>query len=104
MRSRGGPPDPTTAMLDATIWEGTFGGRFADRAATIRVFEEHNAAVRAEISPGRLLEYRIGEGWQPLCDFLGVPVPEAPFPRLNDTASFTERVRRYAAAGGTGRS
>jgi hypothetical protein len=94
---RGGPPDPTMAMLDTTIWEGTFGGRFADRAATIRVFEEHNAAVRAEIAPERLLDFRVADGWQPLCDFLGVRVPEAPFPRLNDTASFTERVRRYAA-------
>lgn len=23
------------------------------------------------------------EGWEPLCDFLGVPVPAEPFPRIN---------------------
>jgi Sulfotransferase domain len=27
--------------------------------------------------------YGVGEGWQPLSAFLGVPVPDAPFPRAN---------------------
>jgi hypothetical protein len=86
-------------MLAATVWEGTFGGRFADREATIKTFENHNSAVRAELAPDRLLEYRVTEGWQPLCEFLGVPVPDVPFPRLNDTAAFTERIHRAAAEG-----
>jgi len=90
------------AMLDATVWEGTFGGRFDDREATIELFENHNAAVRAEIEPDRLLEYEVTEGWQPLCEFLDVPVPDAPFPRLNDTATFTEQIRRSALEGRLG--
>ena len=28
------------------------------------------------------------QGWQPLCDFLGVAEPDEPFPRTNDTESF----------------
>jgi hypothetical protein len=36
----------------------------------------------------RLLVYEVAEGWEPLCDFLGVPVPDAPMPHLNDTKSF----------------
>ena len=32
---------------------------------------------------GRLLVYEASQGWNPLCRFLGVPVPEAPFPRVN---------------------
>ena len=35
-------------------------GRFADRDHAIRVFEEHNAAVRREVPAGRLLEFEIG--------------------------------------------
>lgn len=43
----------------------------------------------------RLLEYKMGEGWKPLCDFLEVPVPEGkPFPRTNDTDGFVDRCRR----------
>jgi hypothetical protein len=95
------PPDPAVAafraMVDATIWTGTFGGRFADRAAMIKLFQDHEAAVRAEIAPDRLLVYRVTEGWGPLCDFLDVPVPEQPFPRLNDTVTFNERIERSAA-------
>jgi hypothetical protein len=42
-----------------------------------------------------LLVYEVGEGWGPLCSFLGVPVPEdTPFPRLNDSAEFQARIRR----------
>jgi sulfotransferase family protein len=85
-------------MLDKLIWQGTFDGRFGDRADAIRRFEEHNAAVRAEIAPERLLEFRVGAGWEPLCEFLGVPVPAEPFPRLNDQAAFAERARRFSAS------
>ena len=42
-----------------------------------------------------LLEYKMGEGWQPLCDFLEVPVPQGKkFPRTNDTDGFVDRCRR----------
>jgi hypothetical protein len=75
-------------MCDATNWYGTFGGRFGDRDHAIRVFTEHNDEVRRTVEPQRLLEYEVGQGWQPLCDFLGTPMPSQPFPRLNDTVSF----------------
>ena len=32
----------------------------------------------------RKLEFRLGDGWEPLCKFLGVEVPDVPFPRVND--------------------
>ncbi len=56
----------------------------------IRLFKEHNAAVRAEIPPERLLIYSVSEGWDPLCAFLGVAVPAAPFPHVNSTEEFNE--------------
>ncbi|HEV7963133.1 MAG TPA: sulfotransferase [Actinoplanes sp.] len=88
------PPTMATfkAMADATNWQGMFHGRFADREYAIRVFEEHNAAVRKAVPADRLLEYTVGSGWKPLCDFLGKPVPDEEFPRLNDTAAFQERI------------
>lgn len=38
----------------------------------------------------KLLEMRLGDGWQPLCEFLGVPVPDQPFPRANDSAALQQ--------------
>ena len=38
--------------------------------------------------PGRLLVFHVREGWGPLCEFLGVPVPDdKPFPHLNERAA-----------------
>jgi len=96
MHAPPGAGEPLAAgieMARALVWEGTFGGRFADREHAVRVFTEHNEAVRREISGDRLLEFQVAQGWEPLCDFLEVPVPAEPFPRTNDTASFQARVR-----------
>ncbi|GAA3901901.1 sulfotransferase family protein [Actinoplanes auranticolor] len=75
-------------MAREVVWARTFGGRFADREHAVRVFTEHNEAVRREVPAERLLEFEVAQGWQPLCDFLGVAVPPEPFPRTNDSASF----------------
>jgi hypothetical protein len=76
------------------VWDGTMQGRFEDRAAAIRIFTEHNREVIATIPPPRLLVFDVKEGWQPLCAFLGVPVPAGePFPHVNDTADFSRRQR-----------
>jgi hypothetical protein len=72
-------------VTDRLVWRGTFGGRFADRTAMLALYERHLADVRAAIPPERLLVYDVREGWEPLCRFLGVPIPATPFPRANDT-------------------
>lgn len=78
-----------TAMNEALIWQGDFAGRFTDRAHAIAVFNQHNAAVQAHVPPERLLVYHVKEGWEPLCRFLEVPVPQGiPFPHLNDSKIF----------------
>ncbi|MCC6313356.1 MAG: sulfotransferase family protein [Thermomicrobiales bacterium] len=84
-------------MVEETIWQGTFDGRFGDRRHAIAVYEAHNAAVERTIAPDRLLVYNVGEGWEPLCRFLGVPVPDEPFPHLNDAAEFERLVRQQLA-------
>jgi hypothetical protein len=79
------------AMVYTLIVERTFGGRLEDRAHAKRVFEEHNQAVIDAVPASRLLVYRPGDGWAPLCRFLGVPVPDEDFPHLNDTAWYRAR-------------
>ena len=79
-------------MVQTILWEGIFDGRVLDRAHAIEVFQRHNQTVVEQVPPERLLVYDVGEGWEPLCAFLGVPVPTGQeFPRLNDTAAFKER-------------
>jgi hypothetical protein len=73
-------------MVRTLILERTFGGRLADRAHATRVYEQHNRAVIEAVPASRLLVYRPGDGWEPLCRFLDVPVPDEAFPHRNDTA------------------
>lgn len=63
-----------------------------DRSALLRAFEAHTEAVKATIPADRLLVYQVKDGWPPLCEFLGVPVPETPFPRTNDRGEFWQKV------------
>ena len=58
------------------------------REVMIELFKAHNAAVRAEAPPERLLVYSVSQGWDPLCKFLGVEVPDRPFPHVNSTEEF----------------
>lgn len=62
-----------------------------DRDAMIARFEAHNAEVLATIPPERLLVFRTGDGWGPLCGFLGVPVPDAPYPKANTSEDWAAR-------------
>ena len=88
-------------MAKAVIIDGTFGGEVDDREHVLRIYRAHNAAVKAEVPPERLLVFDGGQGWAPLCAFLGVPVPEAPYPNTNTTEDFQARwtPEQRAAAG-----
>lgn len=80
-------------MARKAILSETFDNRFEDKAHAIEVFQKHNQAVRDAIDPARLLVFDVREGWGPLCRFLEVPIPDEPFPRLNDTATFQAMMR-----------
>lgn len=66
-----------------------FRERFCDdlwnAGAMMDAFERHNHEVRAGVPAERLLEWTVSEGWQPICERLGVPVPDEPFPAANST-------------------
>lgn len=85
-------------MARAVVRFATFDDRLDDAAHVLGVYEAHNAAVRREVPAGQLLVYEVARGWAPLCDFLGVPVPDAPFPSGNTTEDFLARVRARTPA------
>jgi hypothetical protein len=64
------------------------------RDQLIARFIAHNEAVKTAIPSDRLLVYQVKEGWEPLCKFLGAPVPDEPFPRTNDRAEFWELIKK----------
>jgi Sulfotransferase domain len=80
----GGFAGGRSSLVNDIIWQGTFHGHFEDKAYAIEVYNQHNDEVKRRVPPERLLVYEVKEGWEPLCAFLGIPVPEEPFPRLND--------------------
>jgi hypothetical protein len=57
-----------------------------------RAMERFNQEVQASVPAGRLLVWSVGDGWEPLCEFLELPVPDTPFPHLNDSREFAGRV------------
>ncbi|HYR79759.1 MAG TPA: sulfotransferase [Candidatus Dormibacteraeota bacterium] len=81
-------------MVRKAILTETFDNRFEDKAHAIEIFTRHTQEVRDTIDPERLLVFDVKEGWAPLCRFLEVPIPDEPFPRLNDTASTQAIIQR----------
>jgi hypothetical protein len=65
-----------------------FSDDLANPAAMIEAYERHNDAVRREVPAAQLLEWTPSDGWEPICDRLGVPVPSEPFPVTNTTDEF----------------
>ncbi len=63
-------------------------------------FTRWQSEVVAAVPPERLLVFEAKEGWEPLCKFLGVPVPtDGPYPRSNDTNEYRNaigKLRTYA--------
>jgi hypothetical protein len=75
-----------------------FGGRTRDREYCKKVFLEWNEEVKRNVPADKLLVFEVKQGWQPLCEFLGVPVPAEPFPRANAGEGFNlkmiDRIRK----------
>ena len=87
-------PDELKSWLDmatGVITRSGFQGGL-DKERLVNAFTTHNEAVRAAVVPRQLLIYEVKDGWTPLCEFLGVPIPDGPFPRTNDRSEFWDRV------------
>jgi hypothetical protein len=67
-----------------------FQGKFLDKEFAEEIFNKHHEDVKAYVPAERLLVFDVSEGWQPLCEFLGVPQPDEPIPHLNKKENFKE--------------
>jgi hypothetical protein len=91
---QGGQAGPVAEFFDAAL--GDVRDHLNDRDFLIDYFHRHEAEVKAAVPPERLLIFPVGSGWKPLCDWLGVEVPNEPFPSENSRAEFAARVEAMA--------
>ena len=81
-------------MISNVIWDGTFNGRFEQEEYAKTVFLNHIEQVKNSVAEEKLLIYEVTQGWQPLCDFLKLTIPEGePFPNVNDTNTMKQLIR-----------
>jgi hypothetical protein len=85
------PDSPWKEMVTELIIEQFAGADLTDKDACIAAYDAHNAYVRAHADPKRLLDWQATEGWEPICEALGLPVPDEPFPHTNSTEEWASR-------------
>lgn len=84
-------------MVEAVGW-GT-NPRLHDKDWLLERYRRHNREVQETVPADRLLVYSPADGWAPLCAFLGVPVPDAPFPQVNSTDDFKAMISSRQGGG-----
>eukprot|EP00357_Protocruzia_adherens_P018894 CAMPEP_0115021984 /NCGR_PEP_ID=MMETSP0216-20121206/31239_1 /TAXON_ID=223996 /ORGANISM="Protocruzia adherens, Strain Boccale" /LENGTH=223 /DNA_ID=CAMNT_0002394499 /DNA_START=50 /DNA_END=718 /DNA_ORIENTATION=+ len=65
---------------------GLFGSVMEGEEAAVKFYNDWVEEVKRVVPEDKLLVFSVKEGWEPLCKFLEVPVPEKPYPNVNDTA------------------
>lgn len=70
------------------IWQRFHKGTMDNREKAIAHYYQHIEDVKASVPADKLLVFSADQGWKPLCDFLGLPIPVTPFPNVNDRAAF----------------
>lgn len=82
------------SFVEKELWQLDFQGKFAEKQYAIEVFHQHIEKVKQNVPLNQLLVYQVTEGWESLCCFLDVPIPNKPFPCLNKRATFEQRLRQ----------
>ncbi|TCK18551.1 hypothetical protein DFR30_1829 [Thiogranum longum] len=90
---------PFGEMVQKTIWD-RMQNRMQDSVYMVDFFTRRSAEIVASIAADRLLVYQVSEGWEPLCRFLDVPVPDMAFPRINSRDETKQLLSNLIAASG----
>jgi hypothetical protein len=85
-------PEPMREFFEMVT--SAFQGRLHERDFMIEQFKRHTETVLAGVPKDRLLVFEASQGWAPLCGFLGVPVPDKPYPSENSRSDFKARIAR----------
>jgi sulfotransferase family protein len=88
-------------MCRKLIWQRGHQNTMGDRGKAVEYYKRHVETIKAALPPERLLVFSADQGWRPLCDFLGVPVPASAFPNINDRVEF-QKIKHSMAIGAYG--
>lgn len=90
---------PWGDMIQKTVWD-TLDNRMQDKDFMLSYFDKRTDEIIKTVPADRLLVYQVKEGWEPLCRFLDMPVPDMDFPRINSRDETVELLERMTAASG----
>jgi len=82
------------ALSSKLVWQRSLKGTMVAKDKAIAQYEAHLKEVKAKVPSDKLLDYSVSQGWDPLCEFLEVPVPDTEFPNVNDTIEFKQSLRK----------
>jgi Sulfotransferase domain len=87
-------PPEMAPWMDAMrkLLHDRFSDQFENPTAMMDAYERHNDEVRSKVPSAQLLEWTLGDGWEPICERLGHPVPANPFPVTNSTSEFRQMI------------
>ena len=86
-----------TNMTRKLIWERSLKGTMKSKALAIARYHEHIEEVKQLVPVEKLLIYSVDQGWEPLCNFLQVPVPDKEFPKVNDRLQLKRSIQKITA-------
>ena len=64
------------------------------KEASVKFYNKWVQDVKDTVPENQLLVHHARDGWEPLCKFIGVPIPDQPYPRVNDTERMLKNLAR----------
>ncbi len=89
--------DPAWYGMLMAVFGSHFTTELENKETCIEAFHRHEAEVLATVDPKRLVVWEAGDGWEPLCKALNLPVPNEPFQKVNTKQEFQDRVAKREA-------
>lgn len=90
----------TLGLVEVYLLKRHYKDEFLNKQQTLAIYRRFNEEIRANVPKEQLLEYRVSDGWEPLCEFLEVPVPDTDFPVRNKRKQFIAQLTKMMESGG----
>jgi Sulfotransferase domain len=88
------PTNDCLEFMHKTYLVKQFDDNFASKEIAEKKFNAHNNEVNEFVPKEQLLVYEVKNGWEPLCSFLDLPIPDESFPHLNKKENFRAMVEK----------
>ncbi len=88
------PRQRALASMVNELIDRAIGSKERDRDTVLKAYRRNIEEVTSDVPPEKLLKFDVRQGWEPLCEFLDVPVPDQPIPRTNTTEDFLSGARK----------